>query len=65
MPIFEFVCHGCGYAFEKLVMSREVSVGCPTCGSLEIVKQFSAFITKTAAGVSGSMGTGSGCPPVG
>ncbi len=32
MPIFEYVCHRCGAFFEKLVMSREAAVSCPTAG---------------------------------
>jgi putative FmdB family regulatory protein len=65
MPIFEYVCQGCGDVFEKLVMSREANVSCPACGSPKVDKQFSAFSTSTSAGFSGSMGSGCGCPPVG
>jgi putative FmdB family regulatory protein len=65
MPIFEYVCHDCGAAFEKLVMGREAAVNCPTCQSLNVAKQFSAFSTRTAAGFSGSMGAGCGCAPSG
>lgn len=65
MPIFEYVCQGCGSCFEKLVMNREASVSCPACRSADVVKQFSAFSTKTAVGFSGSMGAGCGCAPTG
>ena len=65
MPIFEYVCQGCGALFEQLVMSREAAVSCPTCQSPDVAKQFSGFSTKTASGFSGSMGPGCGCAPVG
>ncbi|MFQ5657622.1 MAG: zinc ribbon domain-containing protein [Candidatus Methylomirabilales bacterium] len=65
MPIFEYACHGCGTCFEQLVMSRDVSVSCPSCGSREVVKLFSAFSVQTAGGFSGSMGSGCGCAPSG
>ena len=65
MPIFEYVCHRCGASFEKLVMSRNAAVSCPTCESSDVAKQFSAFSTSTAAGFSGSMGSGCGCAPSG
>ncbi len=65
MPIFEFQCEGCGSYFEQLVLSREASVNCPTCGSPEVIKQFSSFSTQTASGFSGSLGPGCGCAPTG
>jgi len=65
MPIFEFLCQGCGTHFEQLMMSREAAVNCPTCQSPDVAKQFSAFSMKTAAGFSGSMGAGCGCAPIG
>jgi len=65
MPIFEFLCQGCGTHFEQLMMSREASATCLTCRSADVVKQFSTFSTKTAAGFSGSMGAGCGCAPSG
>ena len=65
MPIFEYVCQGCGASFETLVVSREAAVSCPVCQSPDVAKQFSAFSTRTAAGFSGSMGAGCGCAPSG
>jgi len=65
MPIFEYVCQGCGAFFEKLVVSREAAVSCPTCQSPDVAKQFSGFSMKTTAGFSGSMGAGCGCAPSG
>ena len=65
MPIFEYECQGCGSFFEQFVRRQEASVRCPTCQSMDVVKQFSAFSMQTAAGFSGSMGAGSGCAPPG
>lgn len=41
MPIYEYVCEGCGYAFEFLVRSGDKPV-CPSCGMKKLAKQFSA-----------------------
>lgn len=65
MPIFEYQCQGCGACFERLIMGERTSVSCPTCGSSDVVKQFSSFSTQTAAGLSGSLGAGCGCAPSG
>ncbi len=65
MPIFEYLCQGCGAFFEKLVLDRDAAVSCPACRSPDVAKQFSAFSMKTASGFSGSMGAGCGCTPVG
>ncbi|MFQ5532710.1 MAG: zinc ribbon domain-containing protein [Candidatus Methylomirabilales bacterium] len=65
MPIFEYLCGGCGTCFERFVMGREASVSCPSCGSPDVVKQFSAFSVQTAGGFSGSLGSGCGCAPSG
>ncbi len=65
MPIFEYQCQRCGTCFERLIISRETAVNCPSCADSEVVKQFSTFSTNTAAGFSGSLGPGCGCAPSG
>lgn len=65
MPIFEYECGGCGAVFEMLVRSPEVGVACPTCGSGEVVKQFSSFAVATAEGMRPSAAKGCGCAPAG
>lgn len=39
MPIYEYVCKGCGEEFEALVRRDEVPV-CAACGGLELERRF-------------------------
>ena len=32
MPLFDFVCDGCGHRFEKLIATASSEVRCETCG---------------------------------
>jgi putative FmdB family regulatory protein len=41
MPIYEFECEGCGARFEELV-GAEATVPCPTCGSEQTRRLYSA-----------------------
>jgi putative FmdB family regulatory protein len=62
MPIYEFVCDQCAYAFEKRVPSRQTRVRCPECESGRVTRQFSTFAFKGERGFVGSTGGGcSGC----
>ena len=65
MPIFEYVCEGCGIRFEKLVLSasRERQLQCPTCGSSAVKKALSVF--GTSHGNSSTSGALSNCAPSG
>jgi len=45
MPVFEYVCAGCGHAFEALVYGSEHAV-CPECEGTDLEKQFSTFGTQ-------------------
>ncbi|HYY69930.1 MAG TPA: zinc ribbon domain-containing protein [Terriglobales bacterium] len=42
MPIFEYVCQGCGKQFEVLVRGAE-KLHCPQCNSTHLEQQLSAF----------------------
>jgi putative FmdB family regulatory protein len=44
MPIFEYVCRGCGNEFEALVRSDTIAE-CPSCHSTELKKMLSVFAT--------------------
>ena len=45
MPIFEYLCDGCGARFEQLVRKpAEDSVRCPSCGELRVTQQISTFL---------------------
>jgi putative FmdB family regulatory protein len=41
MPIYEYVCKGCGLEFEELVRGDE-QPGCPACGKEDVERQMSA-----------------------
>lgn len=40
MPIYEYVCRGCGHAFETIVFGSWVPA-CPSCRSEDLEKKFS------------------------
>lgn len=48
MPVYEYVCRGCGLAFEALVYGAE-RPRCPSCEGLQLEKQFSTFATGPEA----------------
>jgi putative FmdB family regulatory protein len=48
MPIYEYVCEGCGSAFELLVLpGSTASRECPSCHSKELRQEISAFAVST------------------
>ena len=56
MPIYEYECAACRERFEALVYGSQ-RAACPSCGSLDLEKQFSAF-----AVVQRSAAVPPGCP---
>jgi putative FmdB family regulatory protein len=42
MPIFEYICKGCGKKFEAIVYGSKQSE-CPACKSTELEQQLSTF----------------------
>ena len=48
MPIFEYVCQNCDNAFEVLIQGQKQPT-CPSCGSQNLEKQFSAFAVQADA----------------
>lgn len=46
MPIFEYVCSGCGKDFELLVL-KGTPLACPSCSSTAIERQVSAPAIKS------------------
>jgi putative FmdB family regulatory protein len=49
MPIYEYVCRGCGKSFEFLTRAGE-QPACPNCGNgKDLAKQFSLPVAHTAA----------------
>jgi putative FmdB family regulatory protein len=57
MPIFEYLCDGCGTKFEKLVRRADDSTLCPSCGDSHVTTQYSTFAAR--APKESSMGS---CP---
>lgn len=56
MPLFEYTCMECGCHFEKLQKAGTAGeVACPTCGSVEVKKELSAFSSG------GSASSAAGC----
>jgi putative FmdB family regulatory protein len=53
MPIFEYVCAGCGHHFEAIVMGSQ-EAECPQCKAHELNQQLSKFSahSKSSAGAS-------------
>jgi putative FmdB family regulatory protein len=43
MPIFEFVCRGCGNRFESVVLGRQ-RAKCPKCESRKLDREVSMFM---------------------
>jgi len=60
MPIFEYLCDGCGAKFEKLVRRSEDTTLCPACGDSHVTTQYSTFAAR-ANGVAKEPSMG-GCP---
>jgi putative FmdB family regulatory protein len=60
MPIYEYVCRGCGCSFEKLVRRFDEGVACPGCASGAVEKQLSVFAVASATSSSSPAFTGCG-----
>ena len=48
MPIYEYVCRGCGERFELIVRGADVPA-CPSCGNLDLEHLLSMFAVSTAS----------------
>ena len=59
MPIYEYLCNGCGKSFSKLqrMGTCESETLCPACGSSEVKRQ----ISSCAIGHGGSTSAGPAC----
>ncbi len=53
MPIFEYLCKGCGKQFEVLVRGAE-KPHCPKCNSTRLEQQLSAFAVAAGHSNGGS-----------
>lgn len=68
MPIYEYICKGCGNIFEQIVFASddENSLECPVCGKKDICKTLSSFSRGTSgSGVKLSNSASGSCSPSG
>lgn len=64
MPIFEYVCKGCGEEFEELVFGSDEDVACPACGAGDVGRKVSTFAFKSGSKfVSSASSSCQGCTP--
>lgn len=49
MPIYEYVCAGCGKSFEALVYG-EKKAECPGCSGTELEQKFSSYAVRSSSG---------------
>ncbi len=59
MPIYENRCKPCEHTFETLVRSPQDVPHCPSCGGIDLAKQFSV---PAASQVQGSSASSSSLP---
>ena len=56
MPIYEYRCPPCDHTFETLVRSSTDVPRCPSCGNVDLAKQFSVpAAAKTGQGQAGAL----------
>ena len=68
MPIYEYVCGGCGHPFEKRVSFSEADAPqtCPECGSERSKKKISLVARHSTAGRGATtLSSGAACAPAG
>lgn len=64
MPMYEYKCDSCGYAFERYSAgkSAEVDTGvCPKCGKGRVKKVFSTFASACCTGGGAASASPAGC----
>ena len=54
MPIYEYRCKPCESTFETLVRTDRDVPECPSCGSIDLAKQFSVPASAKVNGSNGS-----------
>ncbi len=48
MPIYEYLCKGCGNEFESLVKNASAKVECPKCSGAKVERKLSVFSASVA-----------------
>lgn len=68
MPIYEYICNGCGNSFEQIVFASDdgSSIECPVCGKKNVSKVISSFSCgKSGSGGNISNSLSGSCSPSG
>ena len=47
MPIFDYLCHQCGFEFESIVLGSKNPGPCPKCGSMAVQKSMVSLFNCT------------------
>ncbi|MFQ6103684.1 MAG: zinc ribbon domain-containing protein [Candidatus Glassbacteria bacterium] len=62
MPIYEYICLECGISFERLHLSGNNEVNCPSCSSSRIEREMSVFGFHSQGGTQKAQSSGcTGC----
>lgn len=64
MPMYEYRCESCGYAYERYSAGKVVSEGaekCLKCGKTSLKKVFSTFASACCSGAAGGAVSSGGC----
>ncbi len=64
MPIFEYLCKGCGKKFEAIVYGKQ-QAECPQCNGTQLEQQLSTFAAHSSDKSSGSASGFPKAPPCG
>ena len=54
MPIYEYRCEPCDHTFETLIRGTGDVAHCPSCGAIDLVKQFSVPASAQTGRTGGS-----------
>jgi putative FmdB family regulatory protein len=60
MPIYEYLCRGCGKRFEAVVWDSKTPP-CPDCGERNLEKQVSTFAVRTSSSPPPASGQAPSC----
>lgn len=63
MPVYEYVCAGCGREFEHFArnMKDDEPEGCPSCGKKSITRKLSLFAARQSVKEPSAPSFGGGC----
>ena len=64
MPIFEYICQGCGKKFEAIVYGSN-QAECPSCHGRKLEQQLSVFAVATSGSGTSSASADAGPSPCG